>query len=165
MWVFVGILIVVYGLILTEKIPRVLSALVGAVATIIAGIALGMFSFKHPTPVGLVNPLDFIELETIMLIVGMLIIVEVARESGLFQFIAIQVIKRVGDSPARLLTTMCTLIFLFTTIIGNIVSTMIIGSLTMIACDVLKSHMFHICCPTTNGLESKTSIYFFRNST
>ncbi|MFX1486707.1 MAG: SLC13 family permease [Promethearchaeota archaeon] len=138
MWVFVGILVVVYALILTEKIPRVLAALVGAVATMIAGIALGMFSFEHPTPPGLVNPLEFIELETIMLIVGMLIIVEVARESGLFQFIAIQVIKRVGDSPAKLLTTMCTLIFLFTTIIGNIVSTMIIGSLTMIACDVLE---------------------------
>jgi len=130
MWVFVGILIVVYALILTEKIPRVLAALVGAGATIIAGIATGLFTFEHA--------LEFVELETIMLIVGMLIIVEVARESGLFQFIAIHVIKRVGDSPAKLLTTMSILIFLFTVIIGNIVSTMIVGSLTMIACDVLE---------------------------
>lgn len=130
MWIFVGILIVVYGLILTEKIPRVLAALIGAIATTIAGLVTGLFSFE--------NALHFIDLETLFLIVGIFIIVEVARESGLFQFIAIQTIKRVGESPARLLLTLCLLTFLLTAIIGNIVSILIIGSLTMIACDILE---------------------------
>ncbi|MHA1835594.1 MAG: SLC13 family permease, partial [Candidatus Odinarchaeia archaeon] len=130
MWVFVGILIFVYTLILTEKIPRVISALVGAAATVIAGLVFGLFNFEEA--------LGFIELETITLIVGLFIFIEIVNESGLFQFIAIKILRMTKGNPILLFIAFGMITFFLTAIIGNLTAVLIVGSLTIVSCDIFE---------------------------
>jgi Na+/H+ antiporter NhaD/arsenite permease-like protein len=130
MWIFVGILVVVYILILTEKIPRVVSALVGAAVTVIAGLIFGLFTFHEA--------LGFIELETITLIIGLFIFIEIINESGLFQFIVIKILGRTKGAPVILFLAFGVMTFFLTAIIGNLTAVLIVGSLTIVSCDVFE---------------------------
>ncbi|MHA1755042.1 MAG: SLC13 family permease, partial [Candidatus Odinarchaeia archaeon] len=125
-----GILIFVYTLILTEKIPRVISALVGAAATVIAGLVFGLFNFEEA--------LGFIELETITLIVGLFIFIEIVNESGLFQFIAIKILRMTKGNPILLFIAFGMITFFLTAIIGNLTAVLIVGSLTIVSCDIFE---------------------------
>jgi len=129
MWIFVGILIAVYILIFTEKISRALSALLGAIATIIAGIATGFFDF--------LEALTFINSEVIWFILGLMIIVEIIKHSGLFHFISISTLKKTGGHPVKLFIVLGLVTFLFAILTGNLTSMLICGSLTMISCEYL----------------------------
>jgi len=130
MWVFVGILIFVYILILSEKIPRVISALIGALATVIAGLAFGLLTFE--------DALNFIDLNTITLIVGLFILIEVINESGLFQWIAIKILRKTKGAPIILFIAYGVMTFFLTAIIGNLTAILIMGTLTVVSCDVFE---------------------------
>nr|MDO8044890.1 ArsB/NhaD family transporter [Candidatus Baldrarchaeota archaeon] len=124
MVIYVLLLILVYVLIITEVVHKSIAALIGAAISVIVGSFLGLFDV---TEVG-----GFIDLRTLGIIIGVMILVDVSRRSGLFQFIALKAIRMSGYKPRRLFVIFCLLTAFLSGIIGNITAMLIIGTLTVL---------------------------------
>ncbi|WP_456421324.1 SLC13 family permease [Thermococcus sp.] len=85
--VFLG----VYAFIITERIHRTVAAMVGASIVLLVGIVPWE---KVP---------EYLDLGTILLLAGMMVVVNVARESGLFEYIAIKTAKLSRGDPMKVL--------------------------------------------------------------
>ena len=99
-----AILIVAYIFIATEKIPKVTVALVGASLTLLLGL-LGQTSKID----GALNPyyfINYVDFNVIFLLVSMMIIVSIATRSGVFNWIANEMLIRTKGHPK---TSMCCL--------------------------------------------------------
>ncbi|MFB0560956.1 MAG: SLC13 family permease [Candidatus Lokiarchaeia archaeon] len=144
-FVFVAILVVTFGLIVTEKINKTLVAIVGAAATLGAG---KIFSFVYSwVPIvrqiltGVPHELLFsdhevfaemIEWETLFIIVSVTIIAVVAERSGLFEYISIRVVQFSGGNFQRLFLYLCLITFILTMILGNDPAFILMGALTIV---------------------------------
>ncbi len=89
--VALSIFIGVYALIMSEKIHRTIAAMVGASLILLLNIVPWE---KLP---------EYLDLDTILLLAGMMTVVNIARESGLFEYIAIKTAKLSKGSPIKVL--------------------------------------------------------------
>jgi Na+/H+ antiporter NhaD/arsenite permease-like protein len=121
--VFIAVFVATYVLLFTEKINKTLAALLGAVIATSLGEILGIFSYE--TLAG------FLDLETIIILIGMFILTGAAESVGIYHFLAIKVAKASKGDSFRLFLALSFLTVLLSSIISNIVAMMIIGSLTM----------------------------------
>jgi Na+/H+ antiporter NhaD/arsenite permease-like protein len=85
--IFIG----VYAFIMSEKIHRTVAAMVGASLVLLIRIVPWE---KVP---------EYLDLDTILLLAGMMVVVNVARESGLFEYVAIKTAKLSKGSPMKVL--------------------------------------------------------------
>jgi len=81
---------------------------------------------------------EWVDLSTIIVILALMVITEIAKDSGLFQFIAVKALRLSKGSPRRLLLIFCGLTFAMSTVLATTV--LIIGPLTMLACDALEQN-------------------------
>lgn len=123
-----------YVIIAFEVLHKSLAAMLGAIAAVAAGLALGVF----PIPAGERVPYKIVhhvighELGVIGVIVGTSILVEVAGRSGLFHFIAVKIVKRTRGDPARLFLFLTGLTVLFVTFLTIAPGTLIVVSLALV---------------------------------
>ena len=85
------IFIVSYVLIIDERIHRAVAAMIGAAVVVFLGIVPWESLLEH------------VDFGTIFLLMGMMIIINTARNSGLFEYIAIRTAKLAKGSPIRIL--------------------------------------------------------------
>lgn len=85
------VFIATYILIIDERIHRAVAAMAGAAVVVFLGIVPWDSMLEH------------IDFGTIFLLMGMMIIVNVARHSGLFEYIAIRTAKMAKGSPIMVL--------------------------------------------------------------
>ena len=128
--IYVLILVVIYTLIITEVVHKSIAALIGAAIGGMVGFLFGLFDAK--------DIVSFIDFRTLGIIVGIMILVEVSRGSGIFQFIALKAIKASGYKPKRLFVIFCLLTAFLGGIIGNITTMLIIGTLTVLTLTPLR---------------------------
>jgi Na+/H+ antiporter NhaD/arsenite permease-like protein len=83
----------------TELAPMSLAALTGALLTAWFGIQYGSFSYR--------DALGFVDMPLLMLIIGTMVVVEIAERSGVFRVAALYAIKLSGGSPERLFVFLC----------------------------------------------------------
>ena len=86
------ILILAYIFIATEKIPKVTIALIGAAITMF----LGLVSVHKNLADGSLDPhffINFVDFNVIFLLVAMMIIVNISTETGVFNWIANELLK------------------------------------------------------------------------
>ncbi|GAA3332764.1 hypothetical protein GCM10020331_094140 [Ectobacillus funiculus] len=81
----IAIFLVIYAVIISEKINRAVIALLGAALMIIFGIVDLHDAFTH-----------HIEWGTITLLIGMMILVHITSQSGVFQYVAIRSAKKMA---------------------------------------------------------------------
>ena len=99
-----GLLILAYIFIALEKIPKVVIALLGGAITII----LGLVSQTKAVD-GVLNPhyfVNFIDFNVIFLLVSMMIIVSITTRSGVFSWMANELLKFTKGHPIRILFTL-----------------------------------------------------------
>lgn len=82
-----------------ELAPLSVAALGGALLTAWFGIQYGIFTYQ--------DTLEFVNTRLLFLLVGTMIVVEVAKRSGLFRVLALYAIKFSGGNPARLFVSIC----------------------------------------------------------
>ena len=102
-----AILIIAYIFIATEKIPKVTVALVGASLTLLLGL-LG----QNAKEGGSLNPyyfINYVDFNVIFLLVSMMIIVSIATRSGMFNWVANEMLKKTKGHPKTSL--MCLALF------------------------------------------------------
>jgi Na+/H+ antiporter NhaD/arsenite permease-like protein len=80
----------------------------------------------------------WVDLPTLILILSMMVITEIAKDSGVFQFIAVKAIKFTRGDTRKLLIILCALSFAMTTVLTQITTILIMGTLTFLACDALE---------------------------
>jgi len=83
--IFVLIYILTILLAASEVVPMSVAALIGALLTGWFGLQYGVFTYNEA--------IGFVDMKLIGLIVGTMIVVEVAERSGLFRFGALYAIK------------------------------------------------------------------------
>jgi len=92
--IFILIFLLTVLLVASRVVPMSIAALIGALLTAWFGLQYGVFEY--------VAAIDFIDMRLIGLLVGTMIIVEVAERSGLFRFGALYAIKLSKGSPTGL---------------------------------------------------------------
>ena len=132
------IFILTYIGIINPKFDKTLAALLGAVAATIVLVFLRIQDSHSPT--GYVSEqslLHFTDASIIALIIGTLIIVDIAQSSGVFHFLAIKILKASKGDPQTLLIYFGALTLILSALVNNISAMMIVGSLTILACERL----------------------------
>ncbi|MCG3219336.1 MAG: hypothetical protein KAR35_10040, partial [Candidatus Heimdallarchaeota archaeon] len=119
---------VYYGII--KHVNKALVGGLGAVAT----IYVMLFSGAIHSETDLLIASDFL---TLAVLIGMMIIVTISSESGLFVYISIKIMKITRGDPTKLLYAMTGLAAGLTIVVNNISAALIVGSLTIITCQRL----------------------------
>src|SRR4051812_2360228 len=119
-------LVVVYALVVTELVNRAIVALLGAAAL----IALGILNQQQA-----IAAVDF---NTIGLLVGMMIMVAVARKSGLFGYVAVKAAQAARGSPAGILISLALVTAVLSAFLNNVTTILLLVPVTFIVCGQLK---------------------------
>jgi Na+/H+ antiporter NhaD/arsenite permease-like protein len=134
--IFLTIFVITYWMIIDPRINKHLAAFIGGVMAISAGWATGLFNEDM-----LVEHLRG-DLLILVIIIGNLIVVDVASKSGLFYYISIILLKKTRGDPMKLLIYMGFLSVLLSIVVSNISAILITASLTIIACERLDYDPF-----------------------
>ncbi len=120
--VFVG----AYILIVTERIHRVAAALGGAGIMLAAGVVGAEDAFFSEE--------TGVDWNVIFLLLGMMIIVGVLRETGVFEFLAISAAKRAKGKPFRVMVTFVLLTAFASALLDNVTTVLLIAPVTLLVC-------------------------------
>ena len=132
--IIIGIILIgTYILISTEKMNKTMAALLGGIGVIIfvkaTAIATG-FDVVIFTDAELFG--EIIDWRTITIVVSVLVIVEVSRSSGLFDWITIKIIKLTEGEPTKIFLYMNLLTFGLAALLGAAPAFIIVGALTLV---------------------------------
>ena len=130
LWVSTALLIVTYATIMTEKLNRAIVALVGAGLM----ISLGILNQEQA-----VEGIDF---NTLALLTGMMLIVAIARRSGIFQYVAIVSAKAARASPAGILAMLGIVTAFLSALLDNVTTVLLIAPVTLVICRELKVNAY-----------------------
>jgi len=123
-----GLLLLAYIFIATEKIPKVTIALLGAGITIL----LGLVSQSKMTG-GLINPhyfANFVDFNVIFLLVSMMIIVNISTKSGVFNWVANELLKLTKGHPIAILATLGLFTAVVSAFLDNVTTVILIMPVT-----------------------------------
>ncbi|MHA1444039.1 MAG: SLC13 family permease [Candidatus Hodarchaeales archaeon] len=122
-------------LIILERLHKTLAAMMGAgLALIIAIIPDSSGNILIPDVEHL---FELLEIDLILVIIGITLMVGVARTTGLFDYIAIVVLKKSGDNQYKLLFALCVLTLIFSALLDAYMAILLIGSITIVGCEAL----------------------------
>ena len=123
------ILIIAYIFIATEKIPKVTIALLGAGLTIF----LGLVNQSKMTG-EVLNPhyfINFVDFSVIFLLVSMMIIVLIATKSGMFTWLANELLKMTKGHPVKILVVLGFFTAIVSAFLDNVTTVILIIPITI----------------------------------
>ena len=124
--VAVIIFVVAYALIISEKVHRTIVALMGAVLMIGFGILSQEVAIHH------------IDFNTLGLLIGMMTIVNITAETGLFNFLAIWSAQKVKADPMKLLLALSLLTAVCSALLDNVTTVLLTVPVTFSITSQLK---------------------------
>lgn len=132
------IMVATYAVIAFELAPKSLAAIAGAGAAVIGGLALGLFhASPGETAYKYVHHVVGHDLGVLGVIVGTSVLVEVASRSGLFHFLAVNIVKRTRGDPQRLFLVTAIMTMLFVTFLTIAPGSLIAISLILVVTKAL----------------------------
>jgi Na+/H+ antiporter NhaD/arsenite permease-like protein len=125
---FIGVVV----LIVSEKLNRAIASLIGAVITYFVLVFIEGYNFSVIVDL-LFGTSDegYVNLHSLILIIGMMIIVDISNQAGLFQFIALKLVKFSKGKPLKLMIIFCAISVLISAILNNILTVIILIPLTI----------------------------------
>ena len=120
------VFVVVIGLIISEKVNSVAAALAGAMALVVTGVMSA-----H-------RALSYIDFNTIGLLVGMMVLVAIIRQSGLFEYVAIKAAKMVHGDPWKIMIAFILLTAVLSGILDNVTTVLLVGPMTIAIAKMLE---------------------------
>ena len=121
-----SLFVLTYLLIITERLNRAIIAMMAAALMIIGGVL---------TQEAAVQGIDF---NTIGLLTGMMIIVGITRDSGVFQYLAIRSAKVVKGDPWGILVMLMLVTAFLSAMLDNVTTVLLIAPVTLLITDTLK---------------------------
>ena len=112
--------------IITEKIDRTVAAISGAVLMIITNVLT------------LYKSISYIDFNTIGVLLGMMIVVSIVKNSGLFEYIAIYTAKKSKGNPWRIMVYFILITAILSALLDNVTTVLLVGPMTIVICQILK---------------------------
>lgn len=133
-FISVIVLAVVYFFLITEKINKVIVAVLGASLLIVSQV------FRSAGHTSQDNALSFVSrnLDVLGFVIGMMILVGIVKESGIFEALAIWLVKMVKGNPFLLLIVFGYLTLGMTTFLSNIPTVLILTPVLLVLVKELK---------------------------
>ena len=125
-WFAGSLFVLTYLLIITERLNRAIIAMSAAALMIVGGVL---------TQEAAIQGVDF---NTIGLLTGMMIIVGITRDSGVFQYLAIRSAKIVKADPWGILVMLMFVTALLSALLDNVTTVLLIAPVTLLITDTLK---------------------------
>jgi Na+/H+ antiporter NhaD/arsenite permease-like protein len=119
-----------YALIASEKVNRVVVALAGAGLMLAFRLVSSEDAF-HSERFG-------IDWEVIFLLFGMMIVVGVMKQTGLFEYLAIWSAKKVRGEPYRIMTALVVLTAVASALLDNVTTVLLVAPVTVLICERLE---------------------------
>ncbi|MFL6134292.1 MAG: SLC13 family permease, partial [Nocardioidaceae bacterium] len=120
-----------YVLIATERIHRVAAALSGAAAMVVLGVVDAQVAFFSER--------TGVDWNVIFLLLGMMIIVGVLRQTGVFEYLAIVTAKRARGRPFVILASLMVLTAVASALLDNVTTVLLVAPVTLLVCDQIDA--------------------------
>lgn len=120
------IFIIVYALIISEKVNRVVASLSGAAIMLILKLITQEKAFLK------------IDFNTIGLLVGMMIIVNITKRTGVFEYIAIKAAKFSKGNPIKILILFSIITAILSGLLDNVTTVLLIVPVTLVITKTLE---------------------------
>jgi len=124
-WLAGSIFLFTYALIVSERIHRTISALLG-------GLAMILFVLPQE------QAFNAIDWNVIFLLAGMMIIANVLKETGLFQWIALQAVRVGKGDPLRVLIILSLITAVTSALLDNVTIVVLIAPVTLFVASTLR---------------------------
>ena len=112
------VFVLMYAVIVSEKIHRTVAAMLGAVIMMLAGI------------MSIDTALHHVDFNTLGLLVGMMLLVGVTSHTGLFDFVAIWAAQKANAEPKKLLTYLAVITAVFSAFLDNVTTVLLMVPVT-----------------------------------
>lgn len=119
------ILIVAYIFIALEKIPKVTIALIGAAITVLLGLVGASAGAEHYF-------VEYIDFGVIFLLVSMMVIVNIATRSGIFNWIANELLRMTKGHPVAILFALGAFTAVTSAFLDNVTTVILIMPITFV---------------------------------
>jgi Na+/H+ antiporter NhaD/arsenite permease-like protein len=118
-----------YLLIATERIHRVAAALGGAAVMVVLGVVDAQVAFFSEE--------TGVDWNVIFLLLGMMIIVSVLKQTGVFDYMAIWAAKRAKGKPFAVMVMLVVITAVASALLDNVTTVLLIAPVTLLVCDRL----------------------------
>ena len=125
----ITVFVVAYALIASDRVNKTVVALSGAAVVLALGVVASDDAF-YSRDTG-------IDWDVIFLLLGMMIIVSVLRQTGVFEYIAIWAAKRANGSPLRIMILLVLVTAFASALLDNVTTVLLIAPVTLLVCDRL----------------------------
>jgi Na+/H+ antiporter NhaD/arsenite permease-like protein len=128
--VAIAIFAVSLGLIFTEWLHRVVVAIAGAIAMLVAGLLMGFYAEQQA--------LESVDFTTILLLLGMMIVVSIFEPTGFFEYLALQAGRLSGGRPFLLFILLGAVTTVLSMFLDNVTTVVVIAPVTLVIARVLS---------------------------
>jgi Na+/H+ antiporter NhaD/arsenite permease-like protein len=128
--VAVVVFVVAYALIASDRFNKTLVALTGAAIMVVLPVIHSDDVF-YSRDTG-------IDWDVVFLLLGMMIIVSVLRQTGVFEYTAIWAAKRARGSPLRIMILLVLVTAFASALLDNVTTVLLIAPVTLLVCDRLE---------------------------
>jgi Na+/H+ antiporter NhaD/arsenite permease-like protein len=112
-----------YGFIITERIHKTIVALCGASLMIVFGVMTQEEAFYSQ---------EFgVDYNVIFLLIGMMVIVNIVRDTGLFEVLAIWSAQRAGAQPFRMIALLAVVTAVLSAMLDNVTTVLLMAPVTL----------------------------------
>ncbi|MEO8816138.1 MAG: ArsB/NhaD family transporter [Mycobacterium sp.] len=125
----IAVFVTAYLFIAADRVNKTLVALAGAAAVVIMPV-ISSDDIFYSRDTG-------IDWDVIFLLFGMMIIVSVLRQTGVFEYIAIWAAKRAKGSPLRIMMLLVLVTAVASALLDNVTTVLLIAPVTLLVCDRL----------------------------
>ena len=125
-----AILLIAYIFIATEKIQKSVVALAGAGLTLLLGLL--PFHAHYDNGIYIKSVFEYISFDVIFLLIGMMILVEIASKSGVFKWMALELLKLTKGHPKWVLFTLAAFTAFASAFLDNVTTVVLMMPVTFV---------------------------------
>src|SRR5689334_3101462 len=110
----IAIFLITYAWIVSEKFHRTIVAMIGGIAMVAFGVVSQETAIHH------------IDFNTLGLLIGMMILVSITGQTGVFTYLAIKAAKAAKGEPVRVLIYLSVITAVLSALLDNVTTVMLI---------------------------------------
>jgi len=126
MWAAFAILGIVYVFIALERIPKMTIAVIGASLTLLLGLVNSLEAFRH------------VDFNVLFLLVSMMIIVNISAKSGMYDWLAIEMVKLTKGQPILVLIVLALFTGVVSAFLDNVTTVILVMPLTFVISELFE---------------------------
>ena len=129
-WIATAIFLLAYGLIIWDRIHKTILAIFGAALLIVIGIVTQEEAFSS-MDIG-------VDWNVIFLLVSMMVIINIMKPTGVFEYIAIKSAKVAKGEPFMIMAIFSTVTAVVSAFLDNVTTVLLIAPVTLLICQALE---------------------------